>query len=174
MRERERKKMSLARPLGVKILLPIQLVLAAISIPSGMLLLSSPSGSALGAQTILPHLHQQLPSVTNFTPVGFFLLIVYGLLPLALAYGLWTQRRIAWLFTLILGIIEIVWIGAEILLFYDLGFFIFYPIIAGMGFMTVLLCVLPSVRKYYDSDARKLSFVQSPVGNDQKSSVGGR
>lgn len=141
----------------MKLLLQIQLVLAAISIPSGALLLSSPNGSALGAQTILPHLHQQLPFLTDFAPVGLFLLIVYGLLPLALAYGLWNQRKVAWLLTLLLGITEIVWIGVEILLFYALGFFIFYPVIAGMGLATVLLCFLPTVRRFYESGGRKLA-----------------
>lgn len=147
------ESLGLARPLGVKFLLPFQLTLAAISIPSGALLLSSPNGSAIGAQTILPHLQDRLPFISDFTPVGFFLVVVYGLLPLALAYGLWTRRRAAWFLTVILGMTEIIWIGAEIILFYDLGFFIFYPIIAGMGVVTVLLSLLPSVRKFYHSAA---------------------
>ena len=136
-------------PLGVKALIPIQLVLSVLSIPSGILLVYSPNGEALGAQGILPHLTAQLPFVKDFTPVGIFLLVVYGLLPLALVYGLWTRKRWGWDITLLLGAVEIAWITAEVALFYDLGFFFFYPIIAGMGILTAVLCLLPSVRRFY-------------------------
>lgn len=74
---------------------------------------------------------------------------VYGVMPLALAYGLWVRMRLAWELTAALGVTEVVWIAAEVVLFYDFGFFIFYPIIAGMGVATLLLCLLPSVRTFY-------------------------
>lgn len=141
----------MAHPIGVKTLVPIQLLLAAISIPSGLLLLYSPGGEALGAQAILPHLTRQLSFITDFTPVGVFLLVVYGVVPLTLAYGLWVRTRLAWELTTALGITEVLWIAAEVILFYDFGFFIFYPIIAGMGIATLLLCLLPSVRRFYGS-----------------------
>lgn len=147
--------MSLARPLGVKIILPILLVLSAVSLPSGALLLSSPDGSAMGAQVILPHLTQQIPIITDFAPVGLFLLVVYGLVPLVLMYGLWTRMKLAWDLTLLLGATEVAWIVAEVVMFYDLGFFVFYPIIVGMGAGTLLLCLLPSVRRFYSHGAER-------------------
>ena len=136
-------------PLGVKLLVPTLGMLSAISIPSGVALISSPTGEAIGAQTILPRLTQQLPFLADFMPVGIFLLVVYGLAPLGLAYGLWARWSLAWPLTLLLGITEMVWIGAEIALFYDLGFFFFYPIIAGMGAITAILCLFPSVKAFY-------------------------
>lgn len=145
----EGPRMGLPHPVGVKVLLPVLLVLSAISVPSGVLLLSAPDGSALGAQPILPHLTQQVPFITDFAPVGLFLLVVYGMVPPLLAYGLWTKVRLAWELTALLGVTEMAWIAAEVVMFYDLGFFIFYPIIAGMGAATVLLCLLPSVRRFY-------------------------
>ena len=76
------------QPLGVKVLIPIQVLLALLAIPSGVLLVTSPSGEAIGAQTILPYLRQQLPFISDFTAVGVFLLVVYGLLPIVFSYGL--------------------------------------------------------------------------------------
>jgi hypothetical protein len=136
-------------PLAVKALVPVLFFLSALSIPSGALLVLSPDGRALGAQTILPHLEQQVPFLKDFAPVGWFLLVVYGLLPLGFVYGLWTRRRWAWVLTFLLGVTQVVWIAAEVAMFYDLGFFIFYPIIAGMGVATLALCVLPSARRYF-------------------------
>jgi len=141
--------LSLKHPLGVKALIPVQIVLALLAIPSGALLLYSPTGEAIGAQTVLPHLTQQLPFLKDFTVVGIFLIVVYGLLPLALVYGLWTGRKLGWTLTLLLGVTEIPWIAAEVFMFYDLGFFFFYPIIAGMGVVTLVLCCLPGVRRFY-------------------------
>ena len=140
---------SIQHPLAVKILIPIQLALAILSIPSGALLVSSPGGEAIGAQVILPHLTSSLPFIHDFTIVGVFLIAVYGLLPLILSYGLWVQRRWAWILTIILGVTEIGWITTEVVIFFDLGFFFFYPIIAGMGIVTVALCAIPSVRRFY-------------------------
>jgi hypothetical protein len=136
-------------PRGAITLIPIQLLLSIISIPSGALLVYSPGGESIGAQVILPYLRERVPFLQNFAPVGVFLVIVYGLIPMILAYGLWSQKKWAWYLTLLLGITEITWIGAEVTIFYDLGFFFFYPIIAGMGAITVLLCLLPSVRNFY-------------------------
>ena len=140
---------NLKRPIGVKILVPIQVLLSAISIPSGALLLLKPGGESLGAQSILPYLTERIPFVQDFGIVGMFLLIVYGFLPIIFAFGLWTQKKWAWALTLLLGLVEIAWITTEVILFYNLGFFIFYPIIAGMGVATAALCLLHSVRRFY-------------------------
>ena len=136
-------------PSGGKALIPIQLLLAILDIPSGALMLYTPGGESLGAQTILPHLRQSLPFIQDFTPVGIFLIIVYGLLPAVLVYGLWSRRRWAWVLTLLLGITEVVWIGTEVVMFYNFGFFFFYPIIAGMGIVTINHSLIPSVMRFY-------------------------
>lgn len=147
--EKRTSKEKTRRPLSVLALLALQIALAIISIPSGALLVSSPGGQALQAQTLLPVLRQRLPLIQDFTPVGVFLLVVYGLLPLMFTYGLWTRKKWAWGLTLLLGITEIAWIAAELMIFPSFGFFIFYPIIAGMGAATVILCLLPSTRRLF-------------------------
>lgn len=143
------RSVTLNKPVGVKILIPIQLLLSAISIPSGILLLLKPGGESIGAQVILPYLRERIPFVHDFTIVGAFLLIVYGLLPIIFASGLWIQKKWAWLLTLLLGLTEMAWIATEVILFYYLGFIFFYPLIAGMGAATTALCFLPSVRTFY-------------------------
>ena len=65
-----------------------------------------------------------------------------------------------------MGFTEIVWIGYEIALFYNLGFFFFYPIIAGMAAVTVALSLLPLVRKFhsgYHKIVTKEQSVKSPA-----------
>lgn len=161
--------MSVQHPFAVKILIPVQLALAIISIPSGALLVSSPGGEAIGAQVILPHLTSRLPFIHDFTLVGIFLIVVFGLLPLILSYGLWVEKRWAWSLSILLGITEIGWIVTEVVIFYDLGFFFFYPIIAGMGVITVALCALPSVRKFYSGFVEKSTRVQPQITSEQNS-----
>lgn len=142
-------KLSIHRPLAVKALIPVQLVLSLLAIPSGALFLFAPGGEAIGAQTILPRLTRSVPFIHDFTVVGIFLIVVYGLMPLLFSYGLWFQKRWAWILTVLLGVAEIDWILVEVLIFYDLGFFIFYPIIGGMGAITIALCCMPSSRRFY-------------------------
>src|SRR5271165_3654642 len=141
--------MNSARPIGIKLLVSVLLLLSAFAIPSGIAMLSDPSGKVIGAQTILPYLTKAIPFLHDFSVVGIFLVAVYGVLPIVFAYGVWTRSRLAWILTLLLGITEIVWIAAEIIMFSTFGFFFFYPIIAGMGVVTVGLSLLPSVRKFY-------------------------
>jgi ABC-type cobalamin transport system ATPase subunit len=137
------------KPRSIWALTIIQLVLSVIAIPSGIVLLADPSGAMIGAQFILPLLHQPLPFLQDFTIVGIFLLVVYGLLPIGLSYSILTRKRLAWELTILLGVTEIVWIVAEISMFYSLGFIFFYPLVIGMGTLTIVLCLLPSTRTFF-------------------------
>jgi hypothetical protein len=157
-----------SRPLAVKGLVGVQILLSIISIPSGALLLYSPSGQAIGAQTILPNLTQAIPFLHDFAPVGIFLLTVYGLLPIVLAIGLWLRYKWAWALTLLLGVTEMAWIASEVAIFYSLGFFFFYPIIAGMGAVNVALCLVPSVRRFYNHDRLTEKFIAPSLKIAQK------
>ena len=137
------------KPRSIWALAIAQLILSLIAIPSGIVLVADPSGAAIGAQFILPLLHQFLPFIQDFTIVGIFLLVVYGLLPIGLSYGILTQKRLAWELTILLGATEIIWILAEISMFYSLGFIFFYPLIIGMGALTIVFCLLPSTRIFF-------------------------
>lgn len=138
-----------ARPICVKALIATQATLAVMAIPSGVLLLSDPSGGIIGGQFILPYLTRSLPFIRDFTPVGIWLIAVYGILPILFDAGLLRRRRLAWVLTLLLGLTVIGWITTEIVLFNALGFTPLYPLIGGIGGATVIMSLLPSVRRYY-------------------------
>ena len=86
--------------------------------------------------------------------------VVYGLLPIVLAFGLCSGIKIAWTLTLL---VDVVWICAEIAMFSSLGFFFFYPLIAGFGAITVLLSLLPSTRGFVGLRYAQDSFEERDV-----------
>ena len=133
----------------VVFLVAVQAFLVVVAIPSGILFLADPSGGLLGAQFILPYLTKNLPFIHDFVPVGIWLVVVYGVLPMLLDVGLLRRVRLAWLLTLALGLTVVAWIAAEVALFAAFRFTPLHPLIGGIGAAAVLLSLLPSVRRYY-------------------------
>ncbi len=140
------------RPTSVGVLVTVQALLALIAIPSGVLLLADPSGSLIGGQSVLPYLTKSIPFIHDFAPVGLWLVVVYGLLPIIFDAGLLRRVRLAWLLTLLLGLTVVAWIAVEMALFYGaLGFTPLYPLIGGIGAAIVVLSLLPPVRRFFSS-----------------------
>ena len=137
------------RSSAVLALVAIQIAMAAIAIPSGIILLVDPSGSAVGGQFILPHLTAAIPFIVDFTLVGLWLFLVYGLVPVVLVAGLLRLKRWAWRSSMILGALEICWIGAEVALFWDLGFNVMYVLIGGIGVATLAVSLSPAVSRLF-------------------------
>ena len=133
----------MTRPLSIIILVAVELILAFISIGGGVTLLADASGKTLGLQPLIPYLPFNLH---DFALVGVWLIAVFGVLPIILAAGLWKGKRWAWKVALGLGAVLILWIVAEVFLFYSFGFTYFYPLIGGIGLITVILLYLPSTR----------------------------
>jgi hypothetical protein len=94
----------------------LQALLAALAIPSGIEMVADPSGATLQVHSLL----SRLP-VPNFAPVGVWLVLVYGALPLAILAGLWWARPWARRATILLSLVEMVWLGAQFVLMYGLG-----------------------------------------------------
>lgn len=134
------------RPLGIKIAVLVEIFLAFTSINGGATLLADPSGKTLGLQSIIPYLPFYLH---DFALVGVWLIAVYGVLPIILAAGLWKGRKWAWSVALGLGVVLIMWILAEVFLFYSFGFTFLYPLYAGIGLLTIIVLYLPSTREYF-------------------------
>ncbi len=99
------------RPLALKALIVAMLALVLLALPTGVLLISDPSGKVIGGDVILPVITGSLTFIHDFTLIGAWLLAVYGLLPLALAFGLLRRDRLAWYITVLLGFTVIAWIG---------------------------------------------------------------
>lgn len=135
------------RPVASKLLVGMQALLALVSIPSGIMLLTDPSGSFLGMQFILPLLSQALPFIHDFVPVGIWLITMYGVLPTILAVGVWRFKHWAWYGSMFLGATVVTWIGVELLMFYSLGFTFWYPVIAGIGLTVLALSLTSNVRR---------------------------
>jgi len=57
--------------------------------------------------------------------------------------------RLAWLVTSLLGVTVAVWIPVEVALFCALGFTPQYPLVGGIGAATIVLSLLPAMRRYY-------------------------
>jgi len=133
------------RPLGIKIAVAAELILAYISMGAGVELVRDPSGKAFGLQPLIPYMPFNLH---DFVLVGFWLIAIYGVLPIVLAAGLWFGKKWAWVGALSLGAVVVTWIVSEVFLFYSFGFTFFYPLIGGIGVLTIVLSYLPSTREY--------------------------
>jgi hypothetical protein len=119
----------------------------------GLAMLRDPSGASLGMDVVLPRL-----PVPNYVLPGIFLVVVMGLVPLGLAYGLlarpawrWTGavarlsgHHWAWTGALLLGVVLVLWLAVQAWL---IGFT--WPIqfvTAGNAVAIVVLALLPAVR----------------------------
>jgi hypothetical protein len=93
------------RPFTLWLLIFFLLFLAFGGLYGGLAMLLDPSGRSLQMDEILP-----LLPVADYRLPGLFLLVVMGLGPIGLAYGLLTRRRWAWPGTLVLGAVLAVWL----------------------------------------------------------------
>ena len=122
----------------------------------GIAMLTDPTGGSLQLTEILP-----LLPVSDYILPGIFLLVVMGLAPLLLAYGLlarpkwrwaermsrWSGHRRAWTGTLVLGVTLEAWLIIQGLL---IGFkWTIQYITAVNGFLIVLLVLLPGIRRFH-------------------------
>ena len=79
------------RPAAAKVLIAVELLYGLLGLVSGALLLADPSGAGLGFTS---EIREKIPFQT-FLPVGLFLFIVYGIVPLLLAFGAITRKEYA-------------------------------------------------------------------------------
>jgi len=144
------------RPL---LLWPLIILLLVLSLGGGfyggITMLIDPSGNLLQVADVLP-----LIPVPNFILPGIFLILVMGVFPLFLAFGLitrpnwpridslfnWSKHHWAWTGTLGLVAILAIWLAYEGLL---IGAFPITYITAIIGFLILLIALMPGVRKYY-------------------------
>jgi hypothetical protein len=112
----------------------------------GVSMLLDPTGSLLQMDEVLP----LLPIPDFFLP-GLFLVVIMGLFPLLLTFGLiwqpnwswansisaWSRHYWAWTGSITVGIVLIIWLAIQ-------GFLIGFN-----GILITLVAVIPSVQKYF-------------------------
>lgn len=144
------------RPLLVWLLAFLLLFLALGGIYGGIAMLVDPSGSTLQLDTVL----SELP-VSNFILPGVFLLVIMGLFPIAMTYGLivqpdwrwanamskWSRHYWAWTGTIGIGMILLIWLTVQGVLI-GFGWPIQLVTLAN-GILILLVAVSPGIRKYY-------------------------
>jgi hypothetical protein len=84
--------------------------------------------------------------VTNFVLSGLFLVIVMGIIPFVIAFGLWKRYAWSWMAALAESIILILWICFQIILWGNpIAIQIIYLL---WGIMMLGLCFAPGIRSY--------------------------
>ena len=145
-------------PFAAKVLIWLQALLGFGAVVSGALMMISPDGSLM---------HMPLSVIEGAPFKGFFipgliLFVLLGVYPLAVAYGLakrpgwnWPNainpfKKIHWSWagSLASGVIVLIWLSVELIWAHVIFLHIIYYVWSGL---LILLTLLPSTRKYYES-----------------------
>jgi len=149
-----------AKPVSVKALIVLEVVLAFFGFASGLQFVRDPSGGTHDMDTSI----LEGTPVGDFFFVGLFFVTCYGILPVLIIYGLWklprwrwtdavnkwTGQNWAWTAAATTGIILIVWIIVEV---YYIGSPEGFPrflqvTFAALGGVILILAFLPRARAY--------------------------
>ena len=127
-------------------LLILELYMFIMATLSGIILILDPTGKAIQGEFILPY----LPYVKDFLLIGLWLVFVFGLPSFLIVLGFIFYYRFAWIGALILAVVQLIWIAAEYVLFYNtLGIQIFMIIIPLTAMLTIMLLFRSNIRNTY-------------------------
>ncbi len=143
------------KPLLVRILVGLQLLLGVGAVASGALLMLSPDG---GLMHMPLNMIEGAPFASFFIP-GLILFLFVGIYPLCVTYGLWKQPdwtwpdainpfkqfHWSWAGSLAAGVIVILWLSVELIWVSFMFLHTTYFIWAGL---ILLLTLSPAVRRY--------------------------
>lgn len=135
-----------SRPISLYILIVLVVFQGLSGIFGGIALVMDPTGSTL--QIPLEWLSGS-PFPDYLLP-GLVLLVVLGIYPMLVSYGLVKGKQLAWYGSLLLGIALMIWLGVEILI---IGYQPNPPLqaIYGTVGIFILVCtILPSVKGYFN------------------------
>jgi hypothetical protein len=132
-----------ARTTGLVTLIALLILQGISAVGGGAVLVAAPDGSMLG----MPLSALDGTPFPNFLIPGLILLVVLGITPLVIAYGLVRRFRWAWPAALLFGPALMVWIIVQILL---IGYSNEPPLQAiygALGSLILVVSILPSVRR---------------------------
>jgi hypothetical protein len=122
------------------VLIALLVLLGLGGLGGGAAMLADPTGTEMGISLALL---ENLP-IADFTLPGLFLIGVMGEAPLVIAFGLSKRLPWAWVAAITQGIVLILWIGMQIVLWgAPMGIQILY---LAWGAVIVVLCLLPGVQ----------------------------
>jgi hypothetical protein len=144
------------RPIGAWIVVIILLLIGLGGLVTGPQLIADPTGAVIGARASW----LEATPVPDWAPIGWFLIVVMGVVPSVIAIGVWSRfawrlaerldpsprEHWSWAATQAMGIGLLVWIALQLTLI-DLrggpqGIFV------GLGAALIALPWLPAVRRY--------------------------
>jgi hypothetical protein len=146
------------RPPWIIVIAVMHILLGIGGVPAGIGFIADPSGKNVGVpKSLLDHL-----PIHDFLIPGLVLLIILGLLPLITAAGLLKKeflsflqklnilKAFGWAYTcsLFVGCFLIGWTSGELILW---GINFLSVLYLGWGMITLVLCFIPGVRRYYRS-----------------------
>jgi len=151
------------RPPAVLVLYILQAFLGLGAIGGGIALILDPSGEMMG----MPLSMLDRAPFSNFLLPGILLLVVFGLLPLVVLYGLskrpewkWVYKltpfkelHSSWSLSLYIGFGQIIWIMIETYMANGVGFIQVFYMSLGMAIQIVTL--LPGVQRYFLLDGAR-------------------
>jgi hypothetical protein len=151
---------SKSKPAAVYVLIALEVLLAFLGFASGFTFFLSPSGQAHGMDRAI----LENTPVGDFTLVGLFFIVFFGILPCLAIFGLWklprwhwtdavnkwTGQNWAWTATAATGVILILWIAVEVMLIGSPdGFPRFLQVMMTLdGVVILALAMLPRVRAF--------------------------
>ncbi|MFU8771604.1 MAG: hypothetical protein ACNA8H_04185 [Anaerolineales bacterium] len=125
----------------VIILIILLVILGLGGLGGGIAMLIDPSGQMMGLPT---DMLDGLP-ITNFILPGLFLILIMGIMPIANGIALWKSLPGAWIASLSLGILLVLWIFLQIYLWGDPVAIQYIYLVWGL--LIAGLSLLPQVRK---------------------------
>ncbi|MHC4400743.1 MAG: hypothetical protein ACYTG0_13790 [Planctomycetota bacterium] len=131
------------RPASLYLLMAALLFQGLSGVAGGFGLVTDPTGSAVG----IPVNWLRGSPFSDYLVPGLILLLVLGVFPLLVVYGLWMQHPWSWRAALLVGLALIVWIVVEILI---VGYHSRPPLqlIYGLlGLVILVLVLLPALRR---------------------------
>ena len=136
---------NIRKPLSIYILFILMAFQGLSGFVGGYGLIKDPTGGLLKLPLSLLH---NSPFDDYLIP-GLILLIILGYFPLVIAFGLWKQKYVAWIGSLITGVSLLIWNGTQV---FFIGYLSEPPLQFLYGILALLVlsvALLPSVRGHF-------------------------
>jgi hypothetical protein len=104
------------------------------------MLFSDPSGKSMG----LDILREKIP-FQSFILLGLWFVGPYGILPVTLAYGMYRGYLWVWKPSLLLAVVEVIWVLVQLPMF---GWGVLHVVYGSIGLASIYFLYRPSVKEY--------------------------